>query len=646
MTWNIVPECISVVFLCIIWIYSRKGNLIPNIKNKLFQISFLTTFLSITTNVLSTILIYSLYENTVLITWIVTSIYFIATPLMGLVYFFYVLANIYEDDDKIKWYFIVSGIPGLAYFAIILLNPFTNSVFSLDFQNGYKQGPLIEITYIIFYLYCVACVFLVAAAGKRVSPSIRSILFTFPIIAGLVIIIQQIYPSIILSGSAATSALLILYLYLQNKQIAIDHLTNLPKRHELLKMLDIYIKKQQNFSVIVLSLREFKEINDTHGQASGDELLVSLSNYLKKSLGLREKEIYRYSGDEFALLLTNGGKPEIQTISQKLLDRMAQAWSVSACTCLLSCAIGVVNFPKTSTDAAGLINGLEYAVRRAKKDKENLNVCYCTPDMLETFKRRYIIAEELESCLNNNGFELHYQPIYTVDTKGFTKAEALLRMNSAKLGRVSPNEFIPIAEETGIIIDITYFVLDKVCRFTRGLLDSGLEIDCINVNFSPLQFSQTNLLQKTIEIFDKYSLPYNKIKIEITESALIENPDAVASYLKEFNRLGVLIGLDDFGTGYSNFITVLNLPIDTIKLDKSLVWSAMKYPRCAIAVQNFTRAFCELDMTVLAEGVETPEQSSFVVDAGCSLIQGFLYSQPLPEREFIEFIRANQQKNL
>lgn len=641
MSWNMAPEAISIVVLCIIWVYSRKGNLIPSLKNRLFQASFLTTFGSMTSNILSTVLIYTLSSHTLVLAWLVNLFYFLTTPLMGMAYYFYALANIYEGERNVGKHVLISTIPGLAYALLVLLNPFHHAVFDITLEHGYTQGPWIFVTYLIFYFYCAACVVLVALKGHRVSPTIRRILFSFPIIAGLVIIIQQVFPEIVLSGSAATCALLLIYLYLQNKQIGIDYLTQLPNRPEFLNILELYLRRKYNFTILVISLRDFKTINDTHGQQSGDKLLAAVGDYLRRASGLREGEVFRYSGDEFALVMRDATKPAVVELVERIRLRMAQSWETSDCTTLISVAVGLVSCPATANRTEGLINGLEYAVSAAKRGAGSNNVCYCTPDLLEKAQRRRRIAELLERSLEQGGFELHYQPILTISNHTFVKAEALLRMSDPELGPISPAEFIPIAEESGLIIDITYLVLEKACRYIRHLLEEDIELDGISVNFSSLQFAQHDLLPRLRKIIEDNGIPYAKLKIELTESTLAENDKVVASVINQLHDMGIRIGLDDFGTGYSNLISVLGLPIDTVKLDKSLVWSAMLNDRFAIAVQNFARAFRELGMYVLAEGVETEEQSRFVEACGCTFIQGFLYARPLPPAEFEAFMKAH-----
>lgn len=645
MSWDIVPECVSVVFLGIIWVYSRKGNLIPNLKSRLFQASLFTTFAAMTTNILSTLLIFWKVAELVPLTWIITTIYFVATPLMGLVYFLYAVANIYEGERHLTRCLLLMSIPSAVYGLIVITNPFTKLLFDISSTGDYTQGSFISATYIVFYIYCFSCVGFVVFQGKRVPHAVRVILFSFPAIAGLVIVIQLFYPSLMLSGSAATAAILIIYLYLQNKQMSIDYLTQLPNRHEFLNMLDSYIKRRYSFSIVVLSLSKFKETNDTYGQQSGDNLLEGVGEYLCRELRLQEGEIFRYSGDEFALLLRERNKEAVKTIVDKLLQRMSRAWDVTGCTCMLSASIGIVNYPKTSDELAGLINGLEYAVSQAKLDSASYNVCYCTPELYAASKRRSIIAEDLEKNLNGAGFELFYQPIFSVEKNCFIKAEALLRMPDTRLDGVYPDEFIPVAEESGLIIEITYLVLDKVCRFIKKLESEGVSLESVNVNFSALQFSQKDLIPRMLKIMERHGVPNSKIKIELTESVLAENMEIITACLYHMNEIGIRIGLDDFGTGYSNLISVLDLPIDTVKLDKSLVWSAEKNERCSIALQSFAHAFHDLGMVVLAEGVETETQRKMVVDAGCTLIQGFFYARPMNEAAFIEFIRTKQNTN-
>lgn len=644
MSWNIAPECVSTVVLCIIWNYSRKGNPLPSMKNRMFQACFLMTFLAMTSNIISTGILYYLTPGLVFPAWLVNMVYFLTTPMLGMVYYLYVIFNIYEDRRVLPGVVFATLLPGISYVALVLLNPFMRSIFNISYTEGYTQGKYIMTTYAVFYLYCVFSVIVVIWKGRAVSSTIRHILIAFPVIAAAVIIFQMFLPNIILSGTAATSSLLIIYLYLQNKQISIDYLTEIPNRKEFLKMIELKVKRNahKRFTIIILSLKEFKLVNDKYGQLNGDKFLVAVSDYLKNSFGIREGQLYRYSGDEFAILMEDTGKERIEYIVDTISERMQQPWLAGECSCLLSGALGVVSYPDNAAQMQELITGIEYAVAYAKSRASQEHICYCDPSVLEKANRRSQMVSILKDKLVNDEFELYYQPILSVDDGGFYIAEALLRINQSPLGAISPAEFIPVAEESGLIIDITYLVLDKVCKTIRRLRDEGLPIKGVSVNFSYLQFTQKDLIYRMQEIIRNNGIPASRIKIEITESTLGENIDVIRAFADRMHEMGIKIGLDDFGTGYSNLSSVTSFPIDTIKLDKSLIWSAVENEHSAIIVKNLSRAFRQLGMNILAEGVENQEHRTFVLDCGCSMIQGFLYAKPMPEEDFEAFLKEHK----
>ncbi len=644
MIWNISAECVSVIILCIIWVYSHKGNPLPSLQNKFFQICFIITFSAIMSNILATILLYNFKIFPLWLTWGVNLLYFILTPLMGVFYFNYLIAYVFEKPRKIYRILVWTSLPAAAYILLVLLTPLNGLIFTLSPATGYAQGPGILITYIVFYLYCFACPFVVLWKGRRLDAPIRRILVSFPIIAGLVIIVQQFFPQYILSGSAATCALLIIYLYLQNKQISIDHLTNLPNRQELLKMLEFKIGHQKDavFAIVVISMRNFKMVNDKFGQENGNAFLQAVAAYLSSIAG--KCPVYRFGGDEFAILVDPMDASRITTIFEKLNQRMEEPFEVRGCSGLLSYAMGVVKYPFSAQTLEELIDGLEMTVSQAKRNAPTY-ASFCTPEMFNTLKRKNQITELLKDRLEANSFELYYQPILSLDTLMFDKAEALLRLNNSPIGPVYPSEFIPIAEDTGLIIEITYQILEKVCQFVKKLMDEGTPIVSISVNFSSIQFVQANLSSRVFEIIEAAGIPYSKIKIEITESALMENFETVIDFINTIHSKGVRFALDDFGIGYSNLSTVLGFPINTIKLDKSLVWSAVESPRSELVVRHIVAAFKGLGIDILAEGVENEEQQLFVKDCGCDMVQGFLYAKPMPEAGALEYLGKSLAKS-
>lgn len=642
MRWNVAAECISVVFLIIIWSYARKGDLLPSLKNRLFQCCFLATFCAMFSNILSTAFLafpqYVPYQ----VSWAVTMVYFMATPLMGMAYFYYTTATVYENHEGISKVIGWSCIPGIIYLFLVILNLPCKLLFNIQPDGTYTQGPLIITTYLVFYIYSLAAMAIVLIKHAWIEQNIRRILAMFPFIAMVVIVIQQLCPTILLSGSAATSALLLIYLYLQNKQISFDYLTDIPNRQEFLKMLELMIRKNEksSFTIIVLSLRGFKQINDTFGQQSGDAFLKAVSAHLHTIIA--KQYLFRFSGDEFAILEKNADEEKIRQIIGSIKERMNFPFTVKECSCIIQSAMGVVSYPETADSVEGLINGIEYAVSKAKQDRTRA-VYYCGQDMMRELRRRIQIAEILKVKLKNNDFDVFYQPIIDTRNNKFVLAESLLRIPDSPIGAVYPDEFIPIAEETGMIIEMTYQILQKVCCFMNRLLENEIELEGIHVNFSAVQFTQLDLAEKVLTIIEENHTPYSKIKIEITESVLAESAQLVNGFAEEMHKHGVMLGLDDFGTGYSNIVSVMETPLDVIKIDKSLVWSSMAVPKSAGMLRSMTGIFHDMDLKVLAEGVETPEQDKFIKDSGIDFIQGFLYARPMPGEEMLKLLLAEKQ---
>lgn len=639
MHWNIAAECISIIILSIIWVYSRRSNLVPSLKNKLFQMCVFLTFCAMGFNILSTVMLTSPGCSFRFPVWAATLVYFAATPLLGMAYFFYTVATVYEDEGNELKVMFWTAWPGAVYLLLVIANPLSGVLFDIDKAGVYHQGPLIFLTYLIFYVYCLAAVVVVLIKWKKVEPAIRRILTAFPLIAVSVIIVQQIWPETILSGSAATCALLIIYLYLQNKQNITDYLTGLPNRQEFLKMVELQIRRGNHFTIMVLSLRGFKRINDTYGQHNGDQFLRKIADYLKDHA--QPHSLYRYGGDEFAILFWEKQKDSVEELILTVAKRMRETWAAGKNSCHIQAVIGVVNYPESSDTIEGLVHGIEYAVSQAKK-KEQCEIYYCGEEMMKAVHRRAQIVDILEENLRDDSFSVYYQPIISTENDKYLVAESLLRIPDSPIGPLYPNEFIPIAEETGMIVEITYQVLNKVCRFVNRLMEAGIEIEGIHVNFSRQQFSQLELASRVEEIIRRNKTPFTKIKVEITESTLAEDSGVVAEFADRMQKQGVLIELDDFGTGYSNIISVMNTPLDIIKLDKSLIWAAVEKEESAALVQSLAKAFGELGLSVLAEGVETKEQDQFVRSCGINLIQGFLYSKPLPEDQAFEFLASHQ----
>ena len=395
-------------------------------------------------------MIYRLDEFPMWMTWSVTMVYYVLTPLMGFAYFLYTVSIVYTERKELRKVIGFGVMPALVYGVLVLINPLTKNLFDISLVQGYVRGPWIVSTYLIFYAYCAASIVVTVLNKKRIDRNIYHILAAFPILAVLVILVQQMYPNVILSGSAATCALLIIYLHLQNKQISMDYLTNVPNRKELLNMLGLMIKKspEKQFVLVVVSLRDFRQVNNTCGQQKGDEFLKNVCDFLYE-IGPKN-HVYRFSGDEFALLFTHSDETEIKKCITDIRQRMEKPWQIGDYRFLLSVVMGIIWHSGDGETLEEVINAVEYAVFRAKSGKSG-EICYCDKEMLDGLERRRKVIMILKEKIADRSFEMYYQPIYSVADGEFCYAESLMRIPESPIGPIYPSEFIPIAEETGLI---------------------------------------------------------------------------------------------------------------------------------------------------------------------------------------------------
>jgi EAL domain-containing protein (putative c-di-GMP-specific phosphodiesterase class I) len=281
-----------------------------------------------------------------------------------------------------------------------------------------------------------------------------------------------------------------------------------------------------------------------------------------------------------------------------------------------------VNMAETATEIRSVSAGAKPPV--------GINVPAARSMMSRNPRRIAEIEGLLHDALKNDGFEVYYQPLYNVYDCNFTEAEALLRLRDRSGNFVSPDEFIPVAEQSGLIMEIGNLVLDKVCKYIRSMLKCSADIDTISVNLSVVQLMQENAVSSLMDIIRRNGISPNRILFEVTESTLVSDYELISGKLREMKEQGVQFALDDFGTGYSNITHVTDMPFDVVKIDKSLIWESMENRKCNIMIRELAKTFKDINLSVIAEGVETKEQDDFARECKCDKIQGFRYARPMP----------------
>lgn len=422
-----------------------------------------------------------------------------------------------------------------------------------------------------------------------------------------------------------------------------DALTDLPNRALLADRLTVALAQARRnghgLAVMFMDIDRFKLINDTLGHSSGDELLRSLAVELTH-LVRQGDTVARVGGDEFTLLLTGvTNHQDVEDIAQRALDTVRRTHIVNGQEVRVSTSIGIAFFPRDGADVETLMRNADTAMYRAKQQGRD-NVQTYTPAMSAEILDRVSLERELRRATNSHEFVVHYQPQVEAATGLINGAEALIRWNHPARGLIYPDEFIGVAEETGLIIPIGEWVIHEATRQAREWQDKGLPHITITVNLAARQFQQPNLVESITRILASTGLEPNSLELEITEGTTIQDPDYAATVLQELRDMGVHIAIDDFGTGYSSLNYLKRFRLDRLKIDRSFISDLVTDEHDAAITTAMILMGHSLGLTVVAEGVESSAQLDYLLDQGCDHLQGYLLGKPMPAEDFERLLEA------
>ena len=435
-------------------------------------------------------------------------------------------------------------------------------------------------------------------------------------------------------------------------QAHFDSLTGLPNRRLFLDKISSMVNeaKQEGHQVALMYLDfdRFKEINDSLGHSAGDELLRIMAHRLRQHLRNSDTlsrtkspappEVSRLGGDEFAILMSRFSSIEhVEEVAKRVLSLVSDPVTIGGQCVWNACSIGIAIYPDDGTDISTLVKNADSALYYAKSESRGSYQFYRS-EFGSKIIRKASLEKQLRGAIDANELALHYQPKVDLERQEVVGAEALLRWESSELGTVPPKEFIPVAEESGLIASIGTWVIETACAQIKIWRDAGLESIPISVNVSCFQFARMDLRQTVTDALDKYDVAPSLLELELTESALLEDSDETASCLRELRAIGVKISLDDFGTGYSALSYLSRVPLDVLKMDRAFIRDVHTDPS-ALGVASAVVAMAHsLNLRVVAEGVDCAEQIEPLRRMGCDMIQGFIFSAALSAEQFTRFL--------
>lgn len=648
-TFNFAGEY-SMLIILFVAFFSFYNNYKENTSlNIILKINYLLTFLTIVFAVFRG-MINAIEATTfiqIFVSYIINTIYYILIPSFSFCYLAFttiITANTLDFNiitKKFKPLYILSAI----YFINLFYGILEQKIFYIGENGMFVEGNWYNISYIYASIAILVNVIQIFDKRKNINKKNSYAILLTLIFTSIALILRSLYPETISTALMSNMNILAIHMFLINRQKSVNKLTGTNNFIALRYNMNSFIEKNEDFSLYIISLREFKTINQRNGFAFGDKVLKNIS---KKMFEFFEyEEIYRYRGDEFGILLKKNSTKHL--LVEKFLNEIKKPMNIENIETVNLNVICVRVDSKTfGSTVDELISSIEYSISILKEPHCEKDYLYDKAIVKDIIKKSRMI-QKIKHAIDNRMFQMCYQPMYSAKDKKFTQAEALVRMKDGKGGMIFPSEFIDIAEVTDLIIPMTYVILDIVCEDFRRLLDKygdDLLLEAISVNFPYNIFLKNNMQDKVEETLKKYNLSPKHIKIEITERTLIAENNMLTETMNNMLDTGFTFELDDFGVDYSNVSTFLDLPLNIIKIDRSVLLSAMLSESNKSFFRHLTSGISATGRIIIVEGIEEKSQLDFVLSSNCQYVQGYIFSKPLLFNAFSIFIGEEAQEEL
>ena len=597
----------------------------------LFQAFMIASFFSAFMNVLS--LIFNQFYPQFTPSWLrylARMLMVISVHSVGIIFMIYAVAESYENRNLPKSVFWLTIILIVADAVSIAIYGFT---YTMPVQMSAAAYPvIINIMFVCHYfaLTATAVYMLVNRRFLRVRKQVNILFF---ILFNLVATIVQFYTNIQLSDFAFAVSVMLIYATLRRPEDEIEPVTGMFNGKALKEFLAIQIHAGRSIKLFVCEIKNMPVINSVLGHAGGETILKELASRLSALTG-KINYIYCMDGCKFAVLFN--GDEQYRQFRQGYMRAIGKRFFVSGTVVPVDMFACLIRFPEVGKK----VSDVESIMKHYRDNSAGGGVIEAAKEAVENIERSEKVGYAVQKALDNNAFEVYYQPIYDLHTRKFSGCEALVRLKDAELGYISPNEFIPIAEKDGTIVDIGRQVVASVCRFIGEEKPQRYGVKYIDINLSIIQCLYPDMVAELECMLGEYDVPNSMITFEITETASSKEYKRLQSNLESLHSNGYKLSLDDFGTGFSSMEFLINFPFDVVKLDKSLVTAYMEEPKYETILQHYMPMLHGLGAKIVAEGVETLEMVRTLDKLGCDYLQGYYFSRPVSAKDYIEFVRV------
>lgn len=636
MNLSLKVEFIAVIILMMLLVYNYDERNYR--RNGWYQTCLYISMASVFADMLSVWAIRNADTIPVWLNMAISSINYVLISFASALLSMYLGRKIFEHCPshycKRRITFVISGV-FLVICAAVAVNLSNGILFY--FENGeYFRGPLNLLGYVALLSEVLVVGLCYMKHGDIASISMRKAMRTLPYVVCSIVVLQLLYRDMMMNGMIAAMVNLILYLSFQSSRSSLDYLTNLGNRGAFVEDLAVWSAQKKQIHILLIHLNHFGKVNREFGQKNGDEFLYMVARYINDFSSYTRA--YRLGSLEFAVLCSVEDCKRIGHCLEEIMERFRKPWEIGEMRYYLSASFADLVWRGEKWDGTQIIERLEYAMNLARAQGENSWVHF-DQEADRQMQHQKNLTEQIREAVAKKNFSVYYQPIYCWEDEAFCSAEALARMFDSDGNEIPPAEFIPLAESTGQILELSWIIMEKVCAFLAEHRE--LPLKGVTINMSNQQFMDDRMEEMLDAILKKYKIPYHLIKLEITERMISENPAKTAVIMESLNKKGIRFYLDDFGVGYSNLAGLLSLPFDTIKLDKTLTDRTIGTDKERQVVSSMVETFQRASYDIVAEGAETEDVILELKKLKVRRIQGFYYSRPLPEDEYLKFMKEN-----
>lgn len=630
---NLSFDYTAVFGYMIVYLWTLNEKRIPTRSYRVFRMLLATSFSAALLEILATMLVRSIDTTGYPLFFTVLSLQTLFINFVPLFFLYYVLLLAHYDLEKSQFRLVYRFILAVEI-VIVVLNPLLGDFAFAYVNDRYRVMPAGIAIYLIDAAALAYSVYIMIRYHKNFL-FIKPIPLAFIFVCGVVSCVGQVVFNVPLLNLMVMTVNMTLYHYQQNSSMVTDGVTGLFNRQFMGEYIRNLYYDGRPFGVIMVSMDDFKFINKTYGVTSGDQLLRQVGLSLERMKV--PKTVFRFGSDQFCVVLSKKTDALGQT-AERIQSLFHEPWcSDSSADIMLSASICCMECPRDAATYRELVEVIDYSTGEAKRLKKG-QVTDISEIDLDKVKREKAIEKAVRHAMERDSFMVYYQPIYSVEKKGYHSAEALVRLEDEELGWISPEDFIPIAEKNGLIVELGESILTKVCRFISENRLWETTIEFIEVNLSPLQLLQVNFAERAKKIMDEYGVRPEQINFEITETAAINSMPTLMGNISKLVDYGISFSLDDYGSGYANINYINNMAFSIIKIDKEMLWESFKNAKAKVTLEYSIAMLNALKLCIVAEGVETAEMRDKLIEFGCHYLQGWYFSKAVSGEEFIKLV--------